>query len=242
MTATPEKLYKAHVENLRAVDTALERILRELNAALSRSDSVTSDALLKTAMLLLGAWAENRLRKMLFERNGFTAVERQQISSAPSQIETWKTALEFGFRKKHGIPFASLSQALPITPRSRYLALVSIIETDLRPIIEVRNKLAHGQWVRPLNSDNDDFSPVHIRQINGENAHSIKCKHRILDYMAQLIHDLVAGNVAFERDFDIHYTRMEHAKREISSRSYEKWLTLMREKHQRGRARRAASV
>ena len=55
MPATPENLYRAHVKNLRAVNTALERLFRELNASLARSDNTTADALLKTVMLLLGA-------------------------------------------------------------------------------------------------------------------------------------------------------------------------------------------
>lgn len=239
MPATPENLYKAHVKNLRAVDTALERVLRELNASLSRCDDTTSDALLKTAMLLLGAWAEDRLRKMLFEPNAFTPAEREQITSAGSQIEIWKAALERGFRKRYQIPFANLSQALPLTPRARYAALLGIIDEDLRPIIEIRNKLAHGQWVRPLNSENDDYSQTHTQQINGENAHSIKCKHRLLEYLSQIIHDLAVAVAAFERDFDGHYSKLEHAKHEITSRSYPKWLAAMRAKYQRGRLRRA---
>ena len=113
MPATPENLYKAHVKNLRAVDKALERLLRELNASLSRCDDTTSDALLKTTKLLLGAWAEDRLLKMLFEPNAFTSAEREQITSAGSQIEIWKAALERGFRKRYKIPFANLSQILP---------------------------------------------------------------------------------------------------------------------------------
>jgi hypothetical protein len=213
-------------------------MLRALNASLSRDDATTSDALLKTTMLLLGAWAEDRLRKMLFEPNGFTSDEREQITGAGSQIEMWKFALERGFRKRYQLPFANLAQALPFTPRSRYTAILNIIENDLRPIIEVRNKLAHGQWVRPLNSENDDVSPLHTQQINGENAHSVKCKHRILEYLSQIIQDLAAGGVAFERDFDGHYLKLENARREISSRSYPKWLTAMRAKHHRGRALR----
>lgn len=239
MPATPENLYKAHVKNLRAVDTALERMLRELNASLSRGDDTTSEALLKTTMLLLGAWAEDRLRKMLFEPNGFTPAEREQITSSGSQIEIWKAALELGFRKRYQIPFANLSQMLPLTPRARYAALLNIINDDLRPIIEVRNKLAHGQWVRPLNSQNDDYSPTHTQQINGENAHSVKCKHRLLEYLSQIIHDLAVGVAAFERDFDGHYSKLEHAKREITSRNYQRWLAAMRAKYQRGRLRRA---
>lgn len=147
--------------------------------------------------------------------------------------------MERGFRKRYQIPSAKLSQVLPLTPRARYTALLNIINDDLRPIIEVRNKLAHGQWVRPLNSENDDFSPIHTQQINGENAHSIKCKHRILEYLSQIIHDLAVGVGAFERDFDGHYSKLEHAKREITSRCYSNWLAAMRAKYQRGRPRRA---
>lgn len=242
MPATPESLYRAHVKNLHAVDTALKRIIRELNAALSRNDSATSDALLKTAMLLLGAWAENRLRKMLFEPSGFTDAERQQITSVDSQLGLWKAALERGFRKRYDIPSANLFHALPITPRARYQALINIIENDLCPIIEVRNKLAHGQWVRPLNSNNDDYSTSHTRQINGENAHTVKCKHRIIEYLARLVHDLVAGSHAFERDFDNHFSKLEHAKREITTRSYQEWLLSMRRKYLRGRAYRTTGT
>ena len=60
MPASTNQLYQAHVKNLRAVDVAFERVSRELNSSLSRSDDKTADALLKTAMLLLGGWARAR--------------------------------------------------------------------------------------------------------------------------------------------------------------------------------------
>jgi hypothetical protein len=239
MPATPEQLYKAHVRNLRAVDAAFERVIRELNASLARSDEKTSDALLKTAMLLLGGWAENRLRKLTYEPNGFSPAERKKIHSANTQLDSWTTALELGFRRRHAIPHAALAVALPLTPRAHYGALTAVFDADLRPIIEVRNKLAHGQWSRALNADNTDFSTVHNQQINNENAHSVKCKHRILENMAQLIHDLVAGNHAFARDFDKHFLKLEMAQRDITSRAYGDWLAQMRKKFDRGKTKRA---
>lgn len=242
MPATSEQLYRAHVQNLRAVDVAFERVIRELNSSLARSDEKTSSALLKTAMLLLGGWAENRLRKLVYEPNGFSSVERNKIDSAPTQLDSWTTALELGFRRRHAIPHAALSVALPLTPRAHYGALTAVFDTELRPIIEVRNKLAHGQWARALNSENTDFSTIHNQQINSENAHSVKCKHRILESMAQLIHDLVAGNHAFERDFDKHFRKLEMAQRDITTRSYQSWLDQMRKKYARGKAKRALSL
>jgi hypothetical protein len=238
MVASSEALYKAHVKNLRAVNTALERVFRELNGSLARGDHITADAFLKTGMLLVGGWAENRLRKLTYEPNGFSTAEQTAIRGSNSQLDAWKVALELGFRKRYAVPNAQLLTTLPITARSYYQTLSGVIENELKPIIEARNKLAHGQWSRALNSENDDFSPIHMALINGENAHTVKCKMRILESLARLIHDLVAGNHAFERDFDDHFRNLENAKRDISTRSYDDWLQSMQAKFQRGKQAR----
>lgn len=239
MSASREDLYKAYVKNLRAIEIAFERIMRELNGSLARSDEKTSDALMKTTMLLLGAWAEIRLRKLVYEPSAFSQHERETISAATSQIESWRKAIELGFRKRYTLPKADLNVSLPITARSRYRTLLIILEDELKPIIEVRNKLAHGQWSRTLNSANDDFSQEMMARISRENALTVKFKKRLLNYLAQLIHDLVAGNDAFERDFDLHFANLEQARRDIAKRPYLSWLTSMREKFQRGRSARA---
>lgn len=238
MAATAEQLYKAHVKNLRSITVALDRLLTELNDNLSKGDNKTADALLKTSMLLMGAWAENRLRKVLFEQNGFSTAERMRVEGSPTQIDSWKMAIEISFRKRYGLPNADLRTALPATPRAQYLALIGVVDGELRPIIEVRNKLAHGQWSRTLNNSNDDFAPATMALINGENAHSVKCKKRILESLALIIHDLVAGNHAFPRDFDKHFKNLEHARLEISARSYADWLAKMQAKYERGKAQR----
>ncbi len=240
MAASQENLYKAHVKNLRAVEVSFDRIMRELNDSLARDDEKTADALTKTTMLLLGAWAENRLRKLACEPNGFSEDERNTVSTAASQIEAWKKAIELGFRKRYSIPRADLSTTLPITPRSHYQTLIAILDDDLRPIIEIRNKLAHGQWSRTLNNANDDFSTEMMARISAENALTVKFKKRLLNCLAQLIHDLVAGNAAFERDFDMHFANLEQAKRDIEKRSYSSWLASMQAKYERGRVARTS--
>ena len=241
MAATPEKLFQAHVKNVKAISVAFKRLCLELNECLARGDEKTADALLKTAMLLLGAWAENRLRKVLFEPNGFTRADRNLVEESSTQIDCWNKAIELGFRRRFGIRCADLDTALDATPRFRYCSLLGVVKSELSPIIKVRNKLAHGQWARALNYSNDDFSPDTMAQIRGENAHSMKCKRRMLESLALLLHDLVAGNHAFSRDFDKHFRNLEHAKREISTRSYSDWLDDMRAKYSRGQAKRRQS-
>ncbi|WP_140985768.1 hypothetical protein [Asticcacaulis tiandongensis] len=238
MAATKEALYKAHVKNLREVSNALRNLLRALNASLSSGETQTSSALLKTCILLLGAWSENRLNKLLYEPNGFSSAERDQLTSCRTQIGTWKSAIEIGFRKRYKIPNAPLDTALQLTPRSYYQALTAALDNELNPIIEMRNKLAHGQWVQPLNNKNTDFSQDMRLKINNENAHTIKCKFRMLEIMAQMIHDLVTGNGAFERDIDKHFQKFENAKRDIMGRNYVEWVTSMQAKYKRGKIKR----
>jgi len=242
MSASNKDLYSAHVKNLQSVTVAFDRLKSELNASLARNDVKTADALLKVSMLLLGAWAENRLRKVMYEPGGFTDMERLKVTNERKQIERWKKAVELGFRSRHNTPNADLSTTLDATPRAHFECLIQVIDNELESVIEVRNKLAHGQWSRPLNNSNDDFSSKTNYLINSENAHSLKCKRRILEYLAQIIHDLAAGNDAFSRDFDEHYRNLENAKKDILSRSYDDWLAKMREKLERGKSRRESCV
>lgn len=242
MGLTPEQLYRVHVENLSAVKVGVERIERELKAAISRGDEASSDALLKILLLLLGSWTECRLKKLLFEPNGFGSTDRVKITSLKQQLQWWTKAVELGFRKSYNLPRATLPAALPPMARLLYNELIATIESDLRPIIEMRNTLAHGQWAKPLNSSNTDISPPMIVLLRNENALSAHFKMLILERLVAILHDLVSGNVAFERDFNTHFTRLEAARRNLRVRSYADWKTSMEQKFVRGRVKRDAAI
>lgn len=238
MPLSPDDLYRAHVQNLRSVQTGIEQIERELRAAISRRDTASTKALLKILLLLTGSWAECRLRKLLYEPNGFSQQDRDAITACRQQVEWWKRALEIGFRARYNLPNAVLPAALKATGRLRYIELLSTIDSDLKPIIEMRNTLAHGQWARPLNSAGADIAPSMIRALIRENALSARFKKTILESLAIVLHDLVAGNAAFERDFDQHFTRLENARHNLQNRRYTDWEASMTKKYDAGRAKR----
>lgn len=238
LALTPERLYRVHIENMRAVDAGIQQIERELNAAISRRDIPSGEALLKILLLLLGSWAECRLRKLLFEPNGFSDADRKSIATATSQYQAWGRALELGFRKRHKVPRAQLPGALPPIARMLFVELNEAMESDLKPIIEMRNTLAHGQWARPLNRDGTAVATIMVAALRNENALTVRFKRLILERLAAIIHDLVSGNHAFERDFDAHFRRLEAARRNLRTRGYEKWENAMVEKLTRGRLKR----
>ncbi|RWO77611.1 hypothetical protein [Mesorhizobium sp.] len=183
MALSAPGLYKAHVLNLQAVHDGIVHTERELRAALAREDKPSTDTLIKILLLLTGAWAECRLKKLLYEPSGFDDSARKKISDKRSQIESWQSSLELGYRKRYGVPKANLSEhTLKPTALMRYGALADVIKNDLAPIIEMRNTLAHGQWSRPLNSEETDISNSMIAALKKENALSVRFNCRCLKH------------------------------------------------------------
>ncbi|WP_192178116.1 hypothetical protein [Mesorhizobium amorphae] len=239
MALSAPDLYKAHVLNLKAVHDGIMHTERELRAALAREDKLSADTLIKILLLLTGAWAECRLKKLLYESSGFDDSARKQIFDKRSQIESWHSSLELGYRKRYNVPKAKLSeQTLKPTALMRYGALSDVISGELTPVIEMRNTLAHGQWSRPLNSEETDISGPMIAAIKKENALSVRFKLSLLEALAMLIHDLVSSPNAFERDFDRHFEQIISTKRNLKTRSYQAWESGMISKYKRGQIKR----
>ena len=237
---TPEKLYEFHVANLRSIELAIDRVARSLRRIISIGDEKTTSAFTRLYALLLGAWAECRLHKLIYEPNGFSEPERSLIQTKHTQLERWQTAVETAYRKHYNIPRATLSdRTLPHSSHSRYLTIINMLEDDLRPIIELRNKLAHGQWAYPLNANGDDVAQEQMDELRHENILSLQFKKALISDLADVIHDLVISLPTFERDFDQHYKHIMETRRNLQTRSYDSWVNQMQEKYQRGRIKRA---
>lgn len=233
-----KKLYKYHVANLRTVETALDRIALSLRAAISVDESKTVSAFVFLYALILGAWQEVRLRKLLYEPNGFTDTEKKIIQSKQTVLKEWLAALELAFRKQYQIPRARLSaRNLTFSAFSRYHALKEMLTEDLQSIILVRNKLAHGQWAYQLNSQGTGIAQDQMKALQTENLLSLQFKRSLVSSLCNTIHDLVVSRQTFERDFDQHYQQVEGTRRNLHTRKYDKYAAQLRLKSERGRVR-----
>ncbi len=67
--------------------------------------------------------------------------------------------MELAFRRHYDIPQAELRpRKLPSTAHFRLTKLQEALETDLRAVIRMRNKLAYARWAYPLNDAVDDVA------------------------------------------------------------------------------------
>jgi len=108
---------------------------------------------------------------------------------------------------------------------------------DLRSIIELRNKLGHGQWVYPLNSNCDDVAQEQMDALRGENLLHLQFKQKLIISLSAAINDLVVSQPTFERDFDGHFHAIIEMRRNLKTRNYKDYVANMRRKYERGKAR-----
>lgn len=222
MSRNPSPLYKYHVANLRALQLAINSTLRLAKEAVATKDPQKSlQSLLRLISFLIGAWAETRLNKILHEEFGFNDSHRQKILDQKSQLDKWNKCIELAFRSHYKIIHADLTDStLGVANFARYTTLQNIISNDLRIIIEIRNKLAHGQWIYPLTSNGSDVEKDKYKLIKHENIQTLHFKYDLLKHLANLIHDLVVSSRTFERDFEIHYKKLKQVQINSTKKTY----------------------
>jgi hypothetical protein len=242
MPRNPSKLYSQHVANFRELEAALGSVARLARSAIASGDPERSlRTLLRLYSLLIGAWAECCLLKLLHEEFGFSQDERLVILARGTQLEQWESTVDTAFRKHFGISNAKLSATtLGATPSARRDLLLKILRDDLRIIIEIRNKLAHGQWIYPFNSAGTGVENDKYVLINKENLLSLEFKLAMIGHLANSIHDLVVSPRTFDRDFDSHFKKLFQVQINLKRRDYAKYAKSLVDSRQKARSKRAA--
>lgn len=229
-----------HVKNLRELERAITQVSRLAKVEIASGDPQRSlRSLLRLYSFLLGAWAECRLCKLLHEQFGFSEAERVNVLAAKTQLEQWQYTVDSAFRKHHGLPNAELtSRTLGVSHAARRDALHGVLSDELKLVIEIRNKLAHGQWIYPFNNTGTAVESDKFTLINNENLQSLQYKYSLLRHLADAVHDLVVTPPTFQRDFDNHFKHLEQVRVNLSIKSYSQYEQSLVSRRQNYRASR----
>lgn len=237
MSRNPSKIYMHHVANLRELELAITHAGRLAKAEIASQDPQKSlRSLTRLYAFLIGAWAETRLKKLLHEEFGFDDAERARIEQKSSQLEQWQETVDLAFRKHHHVTKAPLDErTLGVAHAARRSALLDVLSNELRIIIEIRNKLAHGQWVYPFNNEGTSVEQEKYKLINKENLQSLQFKYSLVGHLADAIHDLVVSPQTFERDFESHFRSLFQIRTNLTTKDYAKYAASLVKKRANAR-------
>jgi len=127
---------------------------------------------------------------------------------------------------------------LTFTPKSRYIELLNLVQNDLLESIQVRNRVAHGQWCYAFTDDLKEISTDITAKLRTVNIVNLQLSLKLFRSLSQIIHDLAVSPPTFERDFDVNFGRVEEQTKNLHNRKYQIYKNKMIKKYQRGLARR----
>lgn len=228
--------YHEHCENLRLIEGAISSVQRTLREYISKSDDKNSEIYTKILAYLINCWVDVRIIKLVYEKNAFNDSEMTQIIGQRSLNDKWKTSLEIAYRKSFHIPNHTQIND------TRYSMLLDIIDNQLLPSAQIRNRLAHGQWKFAFTNSLQNINPNLTNKIRDDNILQIQLRHKIFKNLSQLIHDLVVSTPTFDRDFSDNFNKIEEKKHQMTNKKYEIYVNTLIEKRIKGQNKKHSNL
>lgn len=192
--------------------------------------------------LLIGvvvSWSEELLKRLLFEKEGFKEEQIIRIHQLKDARQKWLTIFKVSFCSS----FFPYDQNDPLftkinklesesiikrSTRLKYQEVKTLIEDEIFPAIDLRNKVQHGEWLFAFEPPYSiKFAQDLTGQIRKQNIRTIQTKINDITTIYKMIKDVVTydtnsifslneKSTPFEHFFDINCHRIEHNKENLN--------------------------
>jgi hypothetical protein len=189
-------IYKSQVDNVRSLIAARTQVRRAINHALRIGNDPMVDVQTKILALVFCAWAESNFLKVIHTPHGFTLGEIQQIKRIWSNngiAEGWQKCIQVALAK---VP----AQRSNFVPNARKKLTAIVREFVLQPSM-LRNKIAHGQWVKALNGANTATNEALTQELSHLDITKITIWFRCHALLADIVEGLIESPKKFVRDY-----------------------------------------
>lgn len=221
--------------NYRQVNSAVKQIERALRNSVARNDSVAEGHFRNVLMMMVAIKAEARLHQILYVPDGFTEAQRRAIISKQSLFDRWTSAVDSAYRARFSIPQGiAIHDRLMHSDLARFQTLHNFLSTELKDLIHLRNKFAHGQWIYPLDAGMNEVA-THLKTFSSrETSQTLTLRNEAIDAIGNIVSDLIQSQQLFRSRFDSHYARVQKVDRSLKAANYATWSKRLRERHLRG--------
>lgn len=226
-----EKVKCYHDDNFAAVNSALGNIEKQLRKSLSKNDDSGELTFTRLYTIMLGVWCEARLHKLLYEKGVFSEDERQFVYNKASLGERWKGALELGLKKHLGLKISDeiSKKTVKFSVLNLYEEILEWISEHFEPAITLRNKIAHGQWVKPFTNTQGEWLSTNkfsicgssIASLKGENVLTTTIKVQLIKEISVTINNLAVDSHVYKAEnFDERYDVVSSIIEKLASVDY----------------------
>lgn len=224
---TKQEIYDLYVlqsRNVRRLKQVQENLIRDINKDLKKSDTIQIEIKTKLLALLYCTLSEAQFIQILHTPNGFTDSEIENIKNQKSIADSWKLMVDLAMSR---VGDWQNNEDLI----NRRNSIQGIICTYIEEPQGLRNKIAHGQWVHALNSQNTKENPDITRKINELDVVKLTIWSKIHQYLAFIIRDLVQSpQIGHHNNYWVHKVELDEFILESSSWTIENRIERLKKK------------
>ena len=227
--------FTKHSENLRVARQGLIQIQRAHKDAIRDGNEAAVTTLARVHGLQIGIVAEAWIRKVIADPNGFNDRERSYLRQARSRIDTWSMTVDLAFRRHFSVPLhLEIDQhTTNMVTATQFATISGLITSELAPVIEDRNKVAHAQWAWHLNSRETQFTRPAPMPINYS---ALLSRAKLIRAIGQIVTVLTLSGWTFQRDYDNLVAQVRSAQAGLDGSYYEEFKRRLIERAKKGQA------
>jgi len=196
----------------------------DINFYLLKNDEFQIGIKTKLLALIYSSISESQFVQILHTPNGFSYSEITQIQTERSIGDSWRLMLDIALNKVGDWNInADLS--------NRRNKIRQIISDYIENPQELRNKIAHGQWVHALNSKNTKENENTTQRIQNLNVVEISRWAEVHQYLCFIIRDLIQSpQKGFHNNYWINLTELEKYLNKSKNWTLEKRIEILKKK------------
>lgn len=206
---TKEEIFQIYIlqsRNVRKLGKIKKSLVREINHHLKKSDEYQVDLRTKLLALLYCAWSEAQFIQIVHTPNSFSSSEIDNIKQVKDKqgiVEGWNKMIEIALSK---VGRWQKGSDLP----NRKKKLLSIIKEYIQEPSQLRNKIAHGQWVVALNRENTAQNQELTQKLQTLDFVEITKWFKVHSFLGFIVRDLVQSpQKGFHNNYWTNLTELE---------------------------------
>lgn len=212
-------MYRDWQKNKRQIKMAIALLNRfHINALrkdLKLSDISLDNIYSKLMLIMWTSLAEVEFNILITENEYFTKRFVDTVDlSRKTEVERWLLVINYFFKDKYFSKQDRELNSLNLgdTNYHRYETLCKIITEDLKPFVELRNRLAHGQWAVAFNYVGRGKNQELTKNIWMLSKKDMMLLKSFVTNLPPLVKLLISSRRTFEREYDKYMHRMIKAR------------------------------
>jgi hypothetical protein len=203
------ELHKLQSANVRKLNQVKKNLIKDINFYLRKSDNFQVEIKTKLLALLYSAWSEAQFIQIVYTPSSFSSSEISSIKNKTGIANRWKEMVNIAIQKVDSSEISSNLQDQNLQEQKD--KLIQYINEYIHEPYQLRNKIAHGQWVHALNGNNDDIDPNLTSDLEQLNYIEIIKQFKVHQYLGLIIRDLVQSpNKGFNSNYSSTITKLKN--------------------------------